>query len=105
MSTSPDDVRTSHRSVSPKIIGGVLLVLLLAAMAFSTTYVSASGPVPGESKKFDPDQYGKDNYASKVKPAIEKAPVEIETLAPLLAKDAEAAGKEYGKRQGTSPYT
>jgi predicted lipoprotein len=105
MTTSPDDDRTSHTLLSPKIIGGVLVVLLLAAMAFSTTYVSASGPVPGEAKKFDPDAFGKDNYVSKVKPAIEKDPVEIETLAPLLEKDAEAAGKQYGKRTGTSPYT
>jgi predicted lipoprotein len=105
MTTSRDDHQTSRRKLSPKIVGGVLLVLLLVAMAYSTTYVSASGPVPGESKKFDPAEFGKDNYASKVKPAIEKDPVEIETLAPLLAKDAEAAGKEYGKRQGTSPYT
>jgi predicted lipoprotein len=61
--------------------------------------------VPGEAKKFDAAAFGKANYASKVKPAIEEDPVDVATLVPLLTKDAEAAGEQYGTRDGTSPYT
>ena len=94
-----------RRSIPGRLVAGGLLLALLVAMAVSTTYVSASAPVPGEQEKFDPAAFGKDNYASKVKPAIEKDPVDLATLAPLLVKDAAAAGEQYGKRQGTSPYT
>ena len=94
-----------QRSRRPRIIAGALLVALVLAMALSTTYRSASAPVPGEKEKFDPAVFGKENYASKVKPAIEKNPVDLATLVTAIEKDPDAAGKQYGKRQGTSPYT
>ncbi len=93
------------RSTRPRIIAGALLLVVVVAMAASTTYRSTSDPVPGAAQKFDPAAFGKDNYASKVKPAIEKEPVDLATLVPLLAQDADAAGEKYGKRQGTSPYS
>jgi predicted lipoprotein len=86
------------------VVLGVLL-LLVVAMALSTTYRSASDPVPGAQEKFDPASFARDNYASKVKPAIEEKPVALTTLAPLVAKDPDAAGEQYGTREGTSPYT
>ena len=103
--TERAETNRPRRRIPGRLVAGGLLLALLVAMAVSTTYVSASAPVPGEQKKFDPAAFGKDNYASKVKPAIEKDPVDLATLAPLLAKDAAAAGEQYGKRQGTSPYT
>jgi predicted lipoprotein len=104
MSTSPQ-AAGSPRRVSARVVGGVLLLALLVAMAFSTKYVSASAPVPGEAEEFDAAAYGEENYASTVKPAIEEDPVDLATLVPLLDEDPDAAGEQYGKRQGTSPYT
>ena len=103
--TTDTPTTRSRRSVSPRIVGVVALIALLVAMAMSTTYVSASAPVPGETQKFDAAAFGEENYGSLVKPAIEEDPVELATLVPLLAKDAEAAGEQYGTREGTSPYT
>jgi predicted lipoprotein len=104
MSTSPR-AAGSPRRMSARVVGGVLLLALLVAMAFSTKYVSASAPVPGEAEEFDAAAYGEENYASTVKPAIEEDPVDLATLVPLLDEDPDAAGEQYGKRQGTSPYT
>ncbi len=104
MTTTPDTDR-SRRRVSARLVGALLLLALLVAMAVSTEYVSASAPLPGAEKKFDAAAYAEENYAGTVKPAIEKDPVELATLVPLLSKDAEAAGEQYGKRTGTSPYT
>ena len=93
------------RRISPRAIGGAIVLALLLGMALSTTYVSASAPVPGAKKKFDAASYGKDSYRDTVKPAIESDPVDLVELAPLLQQDAEAAGERYGTRQGSSPYT
>ncbi len=97
--------RSRRAAIGPRILFGALLLALVVAMAVSTTYRSASSPVPGAEDKFDPAAYGKDNYASRVKPAIEKDPVDLATLVPLINQDPDAAGEQYGKRQGTSPYT
>ena len=103
--TSPRANDHPRRYGTAGLIAAAALVVLAVAMALSTTYVSASAPIPGAQKKFDPAAYGKDNYAATVKPAIEKSAVDLITLLPLLADDAAAAGAKYGKRQGTSPYT
>jgi predicted lipoprotein len=103
--TTPTDRPAPRRRVPARVVVGVLLLLLVVAMVLSTDFRSASAPVPGAQKKFDAASYGKENYASKVKPAIEKDPVALTTLAPLMKQDAEAAGKKYGKREGSSsPY-
>jgi predicted lipoprotein len=96
---------TTPRRVPVGIVLAALLVLLLGAMVLSTTFRSASAPIPGAQKKFDAATFGKDNYASKVKPAVLKDPVPLTTLLPLVAQDADAAGEKYGKRSGSSsPY-
>ena len=60
---------------------------------------------PGAQEKFDAAAFGEDNYSTKVKPAIEEYPVDLASSSPLLQQDAEAAGEQYGTREGTSPYT
>ncbi len=107
-SGSPSGSRSSDRTrrgVTPRLVGAVLVLAVVVAMVTSTRYVSASEPLPGAKEKFDAATYGQENYASKVKPAILEDPVELTTLVPMLQEDAEAAGEQYGKRQGTSPYT
>ncbi len=105
MTSVPASTPTHRSRVLSRLVAAALLLALVVAMAISTTYVSASAPVPGEQKKFDAAAYGKENYLAKVKPAVEKDPVDLATLVPLLRKDPEAAGAQYGKRQGTSPFT
>ena len=104
MTTTRRPDTTSRPGRAPRYVVAVLLVLLLA-MALSTTYRSASAPVPGAEEKFDAAPFGEDNYAAKVKPAIEEQPVELATLAPMIEKDPDAAGEQYGNREGTSPYS
>ena len=82
---------------SRALVSGALSWRSWSAMALSTEYVSASAPVPGEEAKFDPAAYGKENYASKVKPAIEKNPVDLATLVPLL-NDGPGGGGEAVRR-------
>src|SRR5262249_8607128 len=52
---------------------------------------------------FDPKAYGEKTYP-KVVAAIDKRAVPVEQLVPALADDPDAAGKQYGVRQGSSPY-
>lgn len=96
---------TRSSRVPSRYIVAAALLALVAAMGMSTTYVPADAPVPGAEEAFDPAAFGKEQYASTVKPAIEKSPVDLTELLPLLADDPEAAGTKYGKRQGSSPYT
>ena len=104
--TGSGDRPQTRRGVPARVVVGVLLLLLVVAMVLSTDFRSASAPVPGAQEKFDAASYGQENYLAKVKPAMEKSPVDLATLAPLIKQDAEAAGKKYGKREGTSsPYT
>ncbi len=74
-------------------------------MAASTTYVAGDEVAATGKKSFDAKQYGADNYASKIVPAIEKDAVDIATLALAVKADPDAAGKQYGHRDGGSPYT
>lgn len=83
----------------------VALVVLVAAMVASTTYRSQSAPPADQAEKFDPAQYGVETYAPKVVPAIRKKAVSITTLYKALVTDGDAAGKRYGHRPGTGPYS
>jgi len=103
-STAESSPSPGRRRVTRRLVVGALIGALVVAMGLSTTFVSASAPVPGDQEKFDAASFGKENYAAKIKPAIEKSPVELATLVPLINKDPEAAGKQYGTREGTSPY-
>ena len=102
---SEEGRRAGRAAVPPRFLVIAALVALLVAMALSTTYVDANAPVPGAEEAFDPEAFAKDQYASTIKPAIEESPVDLVELLPQLVEDPEAAGEEFGKRQGTSPYT
>ena len=89
----------------PRLMVAAGIVILLAAMAVSTTWWPADKPIPGQTVKFDATSWAEENYESKVVPAIEEDPVDVSTLVPLLEQDPDAAGATYGKRDGSSPYT
>jgi predicted lipoprotein len=94
----------ARRSVSPRMIGIALVVLVVAAMALDTTYKKAGETTATGREAFDPARYGEDTYP-KVVAAIDEAAVPLPKLVAAIREDPDAAGEQYGKRQGTSPYT
>ncbi|WAX76913.1 DUF2291 family protein [Streptomyces sp. KMM 9044] len=82
----------------------IALVLLVTAIAATTTYRSADSSAAGGPAKFDAEEYGAATYPKAVS-AIEKRAVDIVTLQRAIAADSDAAGARYGTREGTGPYS
>jgi predicted lipoprotein len=81
------------------VIEIVLLVILLVAMAMSTKLVKIGSDADSQAKEFDPAAYGQKQFP-KTQAAIEKRAVDAATLAAAIAKDPDAAGKQYGVAGG-----
>jgi predicted lipoprotein len=59
----------------------------------------------GQSSATDPKAYATANWASKIVPTVHDKAVDVTTVAAAIARDPEAAGKQYGHQAGTgSPY-
>ncbi|MFD3488637.1 DUF2291 family protein [Streptomyces sp. NPDC058665] len=101
------DRKTAHPRGRPSLGSGSLiaLVLLLAGIAATTTYRSDSEDRTSGKAAFDASKYAAGTYEPKVVPAIEKNAVDIVTLHKAIAADPETAGKRYGHRPGTGPYS
>src|SRR5262249_52996765 len=82
-----------------------LAVIVLIALALDTTTRSDKAPriTEGGRVAFDPAAYGTKTYP-KVVATIDQKAVPIETLVPAIKDDPDAAGQQYGRRQGQSPY-
>jgi predicted lipoprotein len=95
-----------RRRVSLRAVGIALGVLVIAAIALDTTYKDADAPKPtaGGRPAFEPAQYGAKTYP-KVAATIDQKAQPLPDLAAALDKDPEAAGKQYGHREGNSPYS
>jgi predicted lipoprotein len=105
--TGPTEHRTTPVWRRPKVVGGVVALGLLAAIASTTTTVSASDPAAGApgGSTFDAVEYAEERYAAEVVPNIQENAVPITELLPQIIEDPEAAGEQYGHRSGaTSPY-
>jgi len=99
MSTvAPTINRRSKRGVSAAI-AVVLAVILIAAMALSTKAVKIGSASDAQVKVFDPAVYGEAQFP-KTQSAIEAKAVSADTLAAAIAKDQDAAGKQYGVAGG-----
>ncbi|MFE7993975.1 DUF2291 family protein, partial [Streptomyces shenzhenensis] len=83
----------------------VALLLVIIAVALTTTYRSDSTARADAKPKFSPAEYAADTYEPKVVPAITKNAVDIVTLHKAITTDSEAAGRRYGHRPGTGPYS
>lgn len=94
----------ARRSISPRMIGIALVAVVIAAMALDTTYKEAGETTATGRAAFDPARYGEETYPKAVA-AIEEAAVPLAKLVAAMRDDPEAAGEQYGKRQGTSPYS
>ncbi|MGA4686955.1 DUF2291 family protein [Micromonospora sp. AB353] len=89
----------------PRWLGLAAVLALVVAILVSTEYRSASAPSAAEAQRFDPARYGAETYRSKVVPAVQKGATPLPELFAALAADKEAAGRKYGHRQGTGPWS
>lgn len=62
-----------------------------------------SGPSSSQ-QPFNAVAYVDGIWSSKVLPTAQEKAVELSLLLPAVKTDPEAAGKQYGKREGSSPY-
>jgi predicted lipoprotein len=91
----------------PALVATVLAVLVLVAMAATTTVVAADDPsvAAAGGSTFNAVDYANERYDSEVVPAITENAVDIAELVPQIVADPEAAGEEYGHKNGaTAPY-
>ncbi len=95
MSTTAPPMRKPTRRGNGTVIAVVLFLILLAAMAWSTKIVKIGSEADTQTKTFDPEVYGVAQFP-KTQAAIEGRAVSADTLAAAIAKDADAAGKEFG---------
>jgi predicted lipoprotein len=95
---------SARRSLNPRLIGIALVVLVVAAMALDTTYKKAGETTATGREAFDPARYGAETYP-KAAAAIEKAAVPLPKLTAAMREDLDAAGEQYGTRQGASPFS
>jgi len=95
---------TGRRRISLRIVGIAVTALVVLAMALDTTYKKPGETTATGREAFDPARYGAETYPKAVA-ALEKSAVPIDELVPALVKDQEAASRQYGKRQGNSPYS
>jgi predicted lipoprotein len=99
MSTSAPSMNKRSRRGVRAAIAVVLLLILIAAMALSTKAVKIGSVADTQVKTFDPDAYGVAQFP-KSQVAIESRAVSADTLAAAIAKDQDAAGKQYGVAGG-----
>ena len=99
MSTVAPSTKSHSRHAVRLVIEVVLLVILLVAMGLSTKVVKIGSGADSQSKEFEPAAYGQKQFP-KTQAAIEKRAVDAATLAAAIAKDQDAAGKQYGVAGG-----
>ena len=76
--------------------------LLVAAMALDTKVVRVGSADDVQADAFSPASYGRTEFP-KVRAAVENRAVDAATLATALAKDQDAAAKQYGTASDAGP--
>ena len=99
MSTITPTINRRPRRGVRAAIAAVLVVILIVAMALSTKAVKIGSAADAQVKAFDPAVYGEAQFP-KTQAAIEGRAVSADTLAAAIAKDQDAAGKQYGVAGG-----
>ncbi len=83
------------------LLSGAVAVLVVA-MALDTRVVRIGSSADVQADVFSPASYGKTEFP-KVQAAVEGRAVDAATLAAALAKDQDAAGKQYGVASDAGP--
>jgi predicted lipoprotein len=95
MSAVAPSIKGRGRHDVRAIVSGGLLIIFVGAMALSTKAVKIGSGADTQVKVFEPQAYGKTQFP-KTRSAIEGRAVSADTLAAAIAKDPDAAGKQYG---------
>jgi predicted lipoprotein len=103
------DIRMKVSAPLRAVAAGLVLLMSLAACArvpgVYTYEPRSSGAGAGGAKAFNAKTYVDGVWASKIVPTVRDKAVDVTTVAAAIAKDPEAAGKQYGHQAGTgSPY-
>lgn len=86
-------------------VASLLLVAVLSACARVPGIYVYEKSGAGRAAPTDAKSYVAANWAQKIVPTVHDKAVEITTVAAAIAKDPDAAGKQYGHQAGTgSPY-
>jgi predicted lipoprotein len=95
-----------RRWLTPRTVGIALAVLVIVAMALDTSYRDADAPKTTASGRpaFDPETYGRETFP-KIAQKIEADATPLPQLLTALRKDPDAAGEQYGHREGNAPYS
>ncbi len=106
MTTETSGRIQGRRRVSPRLVGVIIAVVVVAAMALDTTYRDADAPriTAGGRAAFEPAKYGAENFPKAVTTLEEKAQPLPQLLA-AIRDDEAAAGERFGHREGNSPYS
>ncbi|AJY38041.1 DUF2291 domain-containing protein (plasmid) [Burkholderia humptydooensis] len=80
-------------------IAAALLLCLTAGMALSTKVVKIGSAADKQTAAFDSDAFGAAQFP-KTQAAIEARAISADILAAAIAKDQDAAGKQYGVAGG-----
>ncbi|MGW5064289.1 DUF2291 family protein [Streptomyces sp. NPDC004096] len=104
---APADRNTAGRRKGLSLGSGCLaaLVLLLIVIGLTSTYQSSNKADAQSKPRFNPSAYASKTYTSKVAPAIKKNAVDIAALHEAITANPETAGRRYGHRAGTGPYS
>lgn len=97
---------SSSRRISPRtarIVAAVALAVLVAAMGFSTTWLSPEEAESVNPPTFVAADFVEENF-SAWQQAITESAVDITVLAPAVDEDLVAAGAEYGNDLGSKAY-
>ena len=99
--SSPTPNSASTKSAVRRFVAPVVLLVLVAAMALSTTYRDDDAAAPGADAAFDPKEFAADTYP-EVADVIQQEAKPLTEVLKAVAADPEKAGKELGRREASS---
>lgn len=84
-----------------------LIALLISGTRFYTPGTEPEPTAQGANANLvqNPTAYAQEQYQAAVVPTIEQNAIDIVTLVTALQQDANAAGAEYGHKNGDSPWS
>lgn len=88
----------------PSTFIAVAVVVVVAAILASTTYVPADDESLVVLESFDSENYGPDTFPEVVA-EIERTAVDLDELIAALQADEAAASEQFGQQAGTGPYS
>jgi predicted lipoprotein len=85
-----------------RLIGGLVVVALIAGMALDTTIVRIGSENDVRVQKFSPEAFGAEQFPI-IKQSVETRAVDAVELAKAIAADKKAAGEKYGVATSVGP--